>query len=58
MTCFALGSDKQDVDAAKAAYEKANANEDHYRGTIILLNADSFIYTEGGNVYFHSRVKE
>ncbi len=32
--------------------------EENSHGTIILLNADYFIYAEGGDVYFHSRVKE
>lgn len=32
--------------------------EDGSRGTIILLNSDYFIYTEGESVFFHSRVKD
>ena len=32
--------------------------EDGSSGTIILLNGDYFIYSERGNVFFHSRVKE
>jgi hypothetical protein len=32
--------------------------EGNSRGTIILLNSDYFIYSEGDAVFFHSRVKE
>jgi hypothetical protein len=32
--------------------------EDSSHGTIILLNSDYFIYSEGDSVFFHSRVKE
>jgi hypothetical protein len=32
--------------------------EGNSRGTIILLNSDYFIYSQGDAVFFHSRVKE
>lgn len=32
--------------------------EDGSRGTIILLNSDYFIYSEGDSAFFHSRVRE